>query len=90
MLSGMPKTAHLQGVAHPIRAIVFGANVMPITRGVTGPWQSWRSSSKSRASSNVISCQPSAALAAKPALHSQGRTSSQRQPSSITSLHRLP
>ena len=26
---------HMQRFIHPIRAIVFGANVLPITRGVT-------------------------------------------------------
>ena len=33
-------STHMQRIIHPIRAIVFGANVKPITRGVSGPRQS--------------------------------------------------
>jgi hypothetical protein len=32
-------SAYMQRFVHPIRAIVFGANVLPITRGVSGPRQ---------------------------------------------------
>lgn len=60
MPSGMLQSAYREGAIHPIGAIVFGANVVSITRGVTGRRQQWRSSSKSSSRSEVIGREPSA------------------------------
>lgn len=53
-----PNSAHMQRFIHPIRAILFGANVLPITRGVTGAKQTVESGLGDRVEfDRAMSCQ---------------------------------